>query len=143
MSAQEEENDLLLRAAADVGLLQLRRGSFLPFAAVLGAKRNAQTIFTDELEPDAGKEEIEQYWAGELSTHIVPGETRAVCYCIHLHVRVAEGGTLPCILIHLEHVQGGAENCAFPVRKDENLKFVLGQPMSQPAERVLFGQIKR
>lgn len=140
MSAQEEEKDLLLRAAADMALLQLQRGPFLPFAAILGAKRNAQTFFSDDLEPDAGKKEIEQYWAGELSTHIVPGETRAVCYRIHVRVRVAEGGTLPCILIHLEHVQGCAENFAFPVREDENLKFVLGRPMSQSAERVLFGK---
>lgn len=133
-----EEKDLLLRSAADVALLQLQRGAFLPFAVTLGSARNAKTLFTSDLEPDASREEIEQYWAQELSESVVPGDTRAVCYGIHVRVRVAEGGTLPCILIHLEHVDGGADNFAFPVRKDENGNFVLGQPMHQAAERVLF-----
>lgn len=137
MSALEEK-DLLLRSAADVALLQLQRGAFLPFAVTLGSTRNAKTLFTSDLEADATREEIEQYWAHELREEIVPGDTRAVCYGIHVRVRVAEGGTLPCILIHLEHVQGGADNFAFPVRKDENGSFVLDRPMSQPAARVLF-----
>ncbi len=104
----------------------------------LGSKRNAKTLFTSDLEPDASREEIEQYWAHELREAIVPGDTRTVCYCIHVRVPVSEGGTLPCVLIHVEHVEGGADNFAFPVRKDENSNFVLGRPMYQATERVLF-----
>ena len=136
--SSDEEKDLLLRTAADVALVQLQRGPFLPFAVILGSKRNARTLFTQDLEPDATREEIEQYWAHEIRQAIIAGDTRVVCYCIHVRVRVAEGGTLPCILIHVEHVEGGADNFAFPVRKDQNLNFILGERMYQAADRVLF-----
>ena len=136
--SSDEEKELLLRTAADVALVQLQRGPFLPFAVVLGSQRNAKTLFTQDLEPDATRDEIEQYWAQEVSEAIVPGDTRAVCYCVYVRVRVAEGGTLPCILVHVEHVEAGAENFAFPVRKDENRNFVLGERMHQAADRVLF-----
>jgi hypothetical protein len=134
----EEENKMLLGAAAEVAQKQLEQGRFLSFAATLGSKRNAKTIFTDDLEPDASREEIGEYWARELRELMADADVRVACYCARGRVQLGESAPVPCLLVHIEHVEGGAHDCVFPYGKDQASKFVFGKPLSRSAPREIF-----
>ncbi len=138
MNSQEESN-LLLRAAVAMAETQFQRDRFLPFAVTLGPERKAQTLFTDDLEPDTGRDEIVQYWRHELRDVIARHETRAACHCTLARVRVAEGATAPVMVIHLEHVEGGANDFVYPLKKEQDGKVVIGNPRAIPTQREIFG----
>ncbi len=135
----QEESDLLLRATVAVAETQFQRGRFLPFAVTLGPERKAQTLFTDDLEPDASRDEIVQYWRHELRDVIARHETRAACHCTLARVRVAEGSTAPVLIIHLEHAEGGANDFVHPLRKEQDGRVVIGEPRAIPTQREIFG----
>jgi hypothetical protein len=138
MTAREETN-LLLRAAIGVAELQLKRGQILHFAVTLGSEKNAKTLFTEDLERNASRADLEQFWGWELK-NAVDSETRAVCYCANVRVPLGEQGPVPCIFVHFEHVEGRAEDMVFPYSKDESANLVVKNPLSRPAKQEILSQ---
>ncbi|HYX53646.1 MAG TPA: hypothetical protein VE783_09340 [Candidatus Limnocylindrales bacterium] len=135
----QEESDLLLRATVGVAETQFQHGRFLPFAVTLGQERKANTLFTDDLEPDASRDQIVEYWRSELRNVIARQQMRAACHCTVARVRVAEGSTTPVMVIHLEHIEGGANDFVYPLRKEPDGKITLGEPRSISTQREIFG----
>ena len=134
-----EEKQQLLGAAIGVAELQLNRRQFLHFAATLGRDKKAQTFFTEDLERNASRAELRDYWAFELGSRVDP-ETRALCYCAHVRVPLGERGLVPCVFVHFEQIGGDAEDLVFPCEQGADSKFVLAQALVQPGRHEIFPQ---
>lgn len=130
-----DELDRLRRIMKDLAEKQMEHGLAIAFAVILGSRRDAKVIMTEDYEPVSSRSELAAFWSHEL-TQVVGSESRGAGYCVSLRL---PGENQLGVLVHLEHVEGSSEDVLYRCRKDaQSGKMLLEEPVSRLVPRHIF-----
>jgi hypothetical protein len=134
----QEEKALLLRVATKLVAPQLKQGGFLPFGAILGQNRDVQLLMPKSVKRDVTRDELDKYWTQTIRDAIGSGEYLTVGWCADVREQTKEGGLIPAVFIHVEHVRLFSEDILIKYGKKESGEVVFGEPITEATQHLIF-----
>jgi hypothetical protein len=134
----EEERQLLLRVVLRFAGAQLEKGGLPPFGAVLGPNRDVQLLMPESFKQNVTRDEFEEYWFRELRKFATADGCKAVCFCADVGFPREKEQITRGLLVHVEHMEGGAEDIGYPYWRDDDSRIVFGEPTCVTSQRRAF-----
>jgi hypothetical protein len=134
-----DDKKLLLGVALRLAAEQLEKGGLPPFGVVLGSKRDVQLLMPKSFSKrTVTQEDLEEYWFRELRGFTAADGCKAVCFCADVGFPGEKEQITRGLLVHVEHIEGGAEDMGYPYWRNDDSRIVFGEPISVTSERRAF-----